>query len=52
MGTPGGMLFSLSVYIPTYVHTIFGLLVRLVGTVMVGVGWVSCRILVGRASGR
>lgn len=38
LGTLGGMLFSLFVYIPTYVHTIFGLPVRSAGMVMVGVG--------------
>ena len=38
LGTLGGMLFSLFVYIPTYVHSVFGLQVRLAGMVMVGVG--------------
>lgn len=41
LGTLGGMLFSLFVYIPTYVHTIFGLPVRTAGMVMVGVGFGS-----------
>ncbi|MCP8614421.1 MFS transporter [Bifidobacterium asteroides] len=38
LGTLGGMFFSLFVYIPTYVHSVFGLPVRSAGMVMVGVG--------------
>ncbi len=38
LGTLGGMLFSLFVYIPTYVHTIFGLPLRLSGMTLVGTG--------------
>lgn len=52
LGTLGGMFFSLFVYIPTYVHSVFGLPVRSAGMVMVGVGLGSVRILAGRAPGR
>ncbi|KFI39941.1 putative efflux transporter [Bifidobacterium actinocoloniiforme DSM 22766] len=38
LGALGGMLFSLFVYIPTYVHVVFGMPVRRAGMVMVGVG--------------
>ncbi|RBP98073.1 MFS transporter [Bifidobacterium aemilianum] len=38
LGMVGGMFFSLFTYIPTYVHTIFGLPIRSAGTVMTAVG--------------
>ncbi|GAF40473.1 hypothetical protein FC83_GL001208 [Agrilactobacillus composti DSM 18527 = JCM 14202] len=38
LGALGGSLFSLFVYIPTYVHTTFGLPVRLAGMVLVSTG--------------
>lgn len=38
LGALGGMLFSVFVYIPTFVHTIFGLPMRLSGMVLVGTG--------------
>ncbi|MFD1672636.1 MFS transporter [Agrilactobacillus yilanensis] len=38
LGALGGMLFSVFVYIPTFVHTTFGLPIRLSGMVLVGTG--------------
>lgn len=38
LGALGGMLFSIFVYIPTYVHVIFHLPTRLAGMVLVGTG--------------
>lgn len=38
LGTLGGMLFSLFIYIPKYVHAIFGLPLPLSGMVLVGTG--------------